>query len=664
MKLLKNNIITSIAFVIICSLFAININAQDNNEQQTKAVTCTPGTWGTAPIEYCRDSSNYQINGVLTVTGDGTLSDATQPVELNTGVTLPANTVKEIVIDPNYNVMAPQDSSKLFSQFGSYVTSITGKLDTSNVTNMAQMFESMTLLSTLQLDGFVTDNVTNMNYMFSSANSLTTLDGLNISNWNTSNVTDMSYMFYVLGNIITLNLNNWDTSNVTNMASMFRGTNGYGTSIQTLYIDQWNVSKVTDMSNMFNYLNQILELNINNWDTSSVTNMSGMFANTFTGFYIKDHYPSLDLSGWNTSNVTDMSSMFQYAFINSINLSTFDTSKVTNMTDMFKPAIPSSPFIKYLNLGKNTILNDTVNLSAISNDVYNGQWIQVTADNNAYPAPNTYIATYPNVIFDSPNDFMNNYNGQNNEPGWYTWQLDGGVINYLLFGGENNPANPSIYTEDQGVAKFENPTTTLKGVEFIGWFVKNDQGEFEPITEIPKNQTATFTLYAKWYITPDAPTFANNKVTMPTQEGIVYTSNQVGNEITVNATIAPEYQDGFEFKPGVTTEWKFQITNTSKPGSGNSHNGGNNSGNSNNGNPDTQAPNTLNPNTGDSNTGDLNTGDLNSGNLNSGSDNTSGSNQDNYGLPTTGSNLILIALSLASISLITIGATLSLNKQR
>ena len=71
------------------------------------------------------------------------------------------------------------------------------QIDTSSVTNMGNMFERCTNLTTIpQID---TSNVTNMNQMFYGCTNLTTIPPLN-----TSNVTNMTYMFLACSNLTTI----------------------------------------------------------------------------------------------------------------------------------------------------------------------------------------------------------------------------------------------------------------------------------------------------------------------------------------------------------------------------------------------------------------------------------------------------------------------------
>ncbi len=117
-------------------------------------------------------------------------------------------------------------------------------LDTSNVTDMKDMFNNCSSLTTLDLSSFDTSNVTNMSQMFLGCRNLTTLD---LSNFNTINVTDMRSMFSYCGNLTSLDIGNFDTSNVTNMSGMFYGCR----NLISLDISSFNTINVTRNDNMF-----------------------------------------------------------------------------------------------------------------------------------------------------------------------------------------------------------------------------------------------------------------------------------------------------------------------------------------------------------------------------------------------------------------------------
>ena len=202
--------------------------------------------------------------------------------------------------------------------------------DTSNVTNLKQLFSGCKKLTTLDVSNWDTSKVTDMSYMFNGewvdGLNLTTLD---VSSWDTSKVTNMSYMFDKCQNLTTLDVSNWNTSNVTRMNNMFR----YGPDI-TLDLGNFDTSKVTSMECMFGF-GSTLPINISNWDTSNVTNMATMFV------YVPK-LTSLDLSGWDTSKVTTMNRMFDNSHIENLilgtnwasnsNVKTFDLQNCSALT--------------------------------------------------------------------------------------------------------------------------------------------------------------------------------------------------------------------------------------------------------------------------------------------------------------------------------------------
>lgn len=194
--------------------------------------------------------------------------------------------------------------------------------DTSNVTNMANIFGRCSSLSYLNVSGWDTSNVTSMSNMFLLCGKLPSLD---VSHFNTSNVKDMDYMFNTCESLVSLDVSHFNTSKVTNMNYMFYGCR----KLTYLDVSHFNTNNVLTMSNMFNYCRLLKLLNVSNFDTSKVTNMDGMFQNC-------ESLVSLDLSNFDTSKVTNMERMFQYCeSLKTLNVSNFDTSKVTKMNYMF-----------------------------------------------------------------------------------------------------------------------------------------------------------------------------------------------------------------------------------------------------------------------------------------------------------------------------------------
>ena len=109
---------------------------------------------------------------------------------------------------------------------------------------------------------------------FSTGTNNNLLKTLNVSNLDTSQVTNMSDMFTWCSKLTTLDLSNFDTSKVTYMGSMFYNCRG----LTTLDLSNWNTSKVTNMNYMFSGCTSLTSLDVSNWNTSKVTRMDAMFS--------------------------------------------------------------------------------------------------------------------------------------------------------------------------------------------------------------------------------------------------------------------------------------------------------------------------------------------------------------------------------------------------
>ena len=277
------------------------------------------------------------------------------------------------------------DASCMFA----YFTNLTeidfgGCLDTSNVTNMRNMFYECGSLTGLDLSGFDTSKVTNMRSMFSSCSSLSKLD---LSGFDSSNVRDMKNMFYGCDSLKSLICTDSKilaeysasaaslSTDVHVMARTFYAsgkeeecfwgqtqykrkdvkTLTFQSSLSGVPSSAWDVSEAgdgsvlawMDNSNLYvasdgeiapnshaswifqNFVN-LKAIDFGNcFVTSNVTDMSNMFS------YCSS-LTELDLSNFDTSNVTNMRGMFDNCGnLTSLDLSNFDTSNVTDMNSMF-----------------------------------------------------------------------------------------------------------------------------------------------------------------------------------------------------------------------------------------------------------------------------------------------------------------------------------------
>ena len=185
-----------------------------------------------------------------------------------------------------------EGSNWIFAFYGKGLNNINGlaNLDTTNITDMGDMFGSNQISDLSALSNWDVSNVTEMTDMFTS-NQINDLSAL--SNWNVSNVISMMNMFSA-NKISNLGLvGNWNVGNVKDMGLMF-----FGNRISDLTpLSNWNVSNVTDMQYMLAY-NRISDLTpLSNWNVSNVGDMAEMFeGNTIT---------SADLAKWNFSKLEE-----------------------------------------------------------------------------------------------------------------------------------------------------------------------------------------------------------------------------------------------------------------------------------------------------------------------------------------------------------------------
>ena len=130
----------------------------------------------------------------------------------------PNTTILTAVFDASFRDFRPTTTAGWFTGLRS-LKSIEGceHLNTSQVTEMKEMFKGCRSLRTLDLSSFDTSKVTGMWVMFSGCKSLTSLD---LSSFNTSKVENMGGMFAGCESLTALDLSNFDTSKVENMSVM------------------------------------------------------------------------------------------------------------------------------------------------------------------------------------------------------------------------------------------------------------------------------------------------------------------------------------------------------------------------------------------------------------------------------------------------------------
>ena len=170
--------------------------------------------------------------------------------------------------------------------------------DTSGVTNMGNVFQWCSSLTSLDLASFDTSNVINMGYMFQNCSGLQNLD---LSNFITSNVASMDAIFWWCNQLDELNLSWWDFKNVSNASLMMNIMSWNPQSLKKL--NMTNTKYTWNVTYAFGWLTKLEELKLNWADTNNVTNMIAMF-------YWDSSLLELDLSNFDTSKVMAMQQMF------------------------------------------------------------------------------------------------------------------------------------------------------------------------------------------------------------------------------------------------------------------------------------------------------------------------------------------------------------------
>ena len=168
-------------------------------------------------------------------------------------------TVNTVVFDPSFASARPTITSQWF--YDMYrLTSINGmeNLNTSEVTDMGNMFGNCSSLTSLDVSGFNTDNVTNMAGMFVGCWKLESLD---VSHFNTDKVTDMFAMFMECASLTSLDVSGFNTANVTVMEGMFNDC----TKLESLDVSHFNTAKVTDMYVMFGACSSLTSLDLSSF---------------------------------------------------------------------------------------------------------------------------------------------------------------------------------------------------------------------------------------------------------------------------------------------------------------------------------------------------------------------------------------------------------------
>ena len=195
--------------------------------------------------------------------------------------------VTKVVFDPAFANARPTNCYAWFNGCEN-LTNIEGieYLNTSQVTDMHNMFYNCYYLQTIDFSGFDTRKVKDMSNMFYNCGSLKSLD---ISNFNTSEVTDMRGMFESCIGLTSLDLSHLNTSKVSVMASMFQSC----INLLSVNLSGWDTRNVISMTRMFKRCHSLKTLDLAGFDTREKTCTMGDMFNTckeLTTIFVSDKF--------------------------------------------------------------------------------------------------------------------------------------------------------------------------------------------------------------------------------------------------------------------------------------------------------------------------------------------------------------------------------------
>ena len=222
-----------------------------------------------------------QTAQTLTVQGNGKI-DRDKWFQMRNTLKLTVDSISKIEFTSG--VQFSDDASRFFEGVQTEKIVFPNGMNTSNVTNMENMFAGASKLKEGNFSDWDTSKVTTMRAMFHRTTALESP----VNFRDASNVEDMAFMFWN-SKVPSVSIGN--AGKVKDMNRMFEGA-----LVEKVEIG--NTSSVTNMENMFTNATKLKEGNFSDWDTSKVKNLSSMF-------YGASQF-NQDLSNWNLSSASNL----------------------------------------------------------------------------------------------------------------------------------------------------------------------------------------------------------------------------------------------------------------------------------------------------------------------------------------------------------------------
>ena len=275
-----------------------------------------------------------QTAQTLTVQGNGKI-DRDKWFQMRNTLKLTVDSISKIEFTSG--VQFADDASRFFEGVQTEKIVFPNGMNTSNVTNMENMFAGASKLKEGNFSDWDTSKVTTMRAMFHRTTALESP----VNFRDASNVEDMAFMFWN-SKVPSVSIGN--AGKVKDMNRMFEGA-----LVEKVEIG--NTSSVTNMENMFTSATKLKEGNFSDWDTSKVKKMGHMFDRTSAlespvNFRDASNVEDMAFMFWlskvpsvsigNAGKVKDMNRMFEGALVEKVEIE--NTSSVENMSNMFAHA--------------------------------------------------------------------------------------------------------------------------------------------------------------------------------------------------------------------------------------------------------------------------------------------------------------------------------------
>ena len=235
--------------------------------------------------------------------------------------------IKKLIID-NWEPIDSNAGNSVFSSMSSptvdlYISMKNWKLPSS----FSMMYWRAYRVNRIDVSNWDLSNTTSLYQLFKEWYDLIEINGINT--WkNTSNVTNISQMFSYCNRLNEIDLTGFDYSSVTNISYMFSDAN----IIKKINMGDFNALSLEDASYMIGLNNPyppLEEITFNSISTPKLKNTSYMFSKLA-------NLKKLDLRGMDTSNVTNMDGMFSQNYnLKELDLSTFETNDSQSLDGMF-----------------------------------------------------------------------------------------------------------------------------------------------------------------------------------------------------------------------------------------------------------------------------------------------------------------------------------------